>query len=97
MRMRLQTTCLALACFAAALACEKPATPTPAPPSEPAAPTQPTAPTATAPLPTEAPALSVDLETVPAREDFEQEASAAITPVNLEKQLQALEKEMTGD
>jgi len=37
------------------------------------------------------------LETLPAREDFEQEASAAITPANLEKQLAALEKEMAAD
>jgi|KBSSwiStaDraftv2_1062776.scaffolds.fasta_scaffold3272936_2 hypothetical protein len=97
-RTRLQTTCLALACFAAALACQKPEPPAPAKASEssvttnsaaPAAPIAPIAPVVTAP--------SVDLETLPAREDFEQEASAAITPANLEKQLAALEKEMAAD
>jgi hypothetical protein len=37
------------------------------------------------------------METVPAEEDFEDEAEAAITPANLEKQLDAMEKEILAE
>jgi len=92
MAPRLQTACLALACFGAALGCEKAEPPSPAAESSAAA--KSAAPVAIAPA--AAPAR-VDLETVPAREDFEEEAATAITPANLEKQLQALEQEMSGE
>jgi hypothetical protein len=78
------------ACLIGALACEKteaPSTPAPAEPV-PANVEAPTAITA---------AIQVDMETVPAEEDFEDEAEAAITPANLEKQLDAMEKEILAD
>jgi len=83
-----------IAGLAAALACETPAPPSP-PPAEAAAaakpevPPVPSTPVATAPR--------VDLETLPAREDFEEQAEAEITPANLEKQLEALEKEVSAE
>jgi hypothetical protein len=87
--------CLRVVCIAglaAALACETPAPPSP-PPAEavakPEAPPVPSTPVTTAPR--------VDLETLPAREDFEEQAEAEITPANLEKQLEALEKEVSAE
>ena len=77
-----------------ALACEKPAPPSP-PPAEAAAATHPAAPPAVSTPVATAP--SVDLETLPAREDIEEQAEAEITPVNLEKQLEALEKEVSAE
>ena len=70
----------------------RPANSAPAPSaSTPAAPTPPPAqtPTATAP--------PVQPEALPAREDFEEEVEAQITPSNLEKQLDALEKELASE
>jgi hypothetical protein len=39
----------------------------------------------------------VKLEAVPAREEFEEEAETQITAANLEKQLEALEKEIAAE
>lgn len=77
-------------CFAAlflltALGCDKPVSPaevSPAAASEPAA----AAPVATA--------VQVDPQTLPAEEDYEEEAEATITSANLEKQLELMEKEL---
>lgn len=94
-RTSLSATCLAVA-IAALAGCEKPAPPAPAaPPATPAAP----APPPPAPVTTQAatPPSAVQLEAVPAREDFEEEAETQITPANLEKQLEALEKELAAE
>jgi hypothetical protein len=93
--IRSSDTALAIACLCAALACEKPAPPappadTPAPAAvKPAAPAAAETPVAAAP--------PVQLEAVPAREDFEEEAETQITAANLEKELQALEKEIASE
>ncbi len=79
------------ACLVGALACEKTEAPSTPAPAEPAAAKAPEAPT-----PITA-AIQVDMETVPAEEDFEDEAEAAITPANLEKQLDAMEKEILAE
>jgi hypothetical protein len=42
-------------------------------------------------------AAPVKLESIPAREDFEEEAEAQITRATLERELQALEKELSAD
>ncbi|MEO8181034.1 MAG: hypothetical protein ABI895_19535 [Deltaproteobacteria bacterium] len=97
---RLRATCFALVCLGAVLACE-----TSAPPAatSPAATTPPGAAAPTAPVvpaAAEAPvalAPPVKLEVVPAREDFEEEAETQISPANLEKQLEALEKEIASE
>jgi hypothetical protein len=39
----------------------------------------------------------VDLDTLPAEEDFEAEAKKAITSANLEQQLHALEQEVSSE
>jgi len=75
-------------CLTAILGCEKPEAPA-APPAETAE-----APSAPAPAPPVTAAVQVDPETLPAEEDFEEEAAAAITPANLEKQLELMEKEL---
>jgi hypothetical protein len=97
--IRLPAMCLFVVCFGAGLACEKSEPPSPTPPSpKPAAeeaPVKATAPSAASPTVTTAP--SVDLSAVPAREDFEEEAEKAITPANLEKQLEGLEHEVAAD
>lgn len=73
------------------------------PASQPAtapAPSAAAAPAAAAPKPAEAPVTTappVKLESVPAREDFEEEAEREITPATLDKELQALEKEISSD
>ena len=79
------------ACLISAMACETTEPPTPAP-ADPTAAKAPEAP----PTPIAA-AIQVDMETVPAEEDFEDEAEAAITPANLEKQLDAMEKEIEAE
>ena len=92
--MNVRATCLIL-CFGASLACEK-AEPPSAP--EPAAATA--APSVPAPsaVPTAvAVPESVEVAAVPAREDFEEEAERAITPTNLEQQLEALEREVSAE
>jgi len=70
------------------MGCEKPEAPA-APPVETTE-----APSTPAPAPPVATAVQVDPETLPAEEDFEEEAEAAITPANLEKQLEVMEKEL---
>ena len=54
-----------------------------------------------APEPTPAAAVAaapqIDLETLPTEEDFEEEAEKEITPVNLEKKLDDLEKEISAE
>jgi hypothetical protein len=92
--MKIRLTCLMFACFGAALACQKAEPPSPAPESAAAAPAVP-APSA-APA-TVATAPTVDVAAVPAREDFEEEAQSAITPANLEQQLEALEREVSAE
>lgn len=85
--LRCSVTCV----LVAALGCQtsQPA-PAPAPPAPAPAEAKPAeTPVATAP--------PVKLESVPAREDFEEEAEREITPANLEKALQALEKEVSSD
>ena len=91
--LRCCVTCL----LAAALGCQtsEPASQAAPAPAAPAA----AAPAVPAPKPAETPVATapVKLESVPAREDFEEEAETQITPANLEKQLQALEKEISAD
>jgi hypothetical protein len=72
------------------MACEKTETPS-TPPAEPVAAKTPEA---TPPITA---AIQVDMETVPAEEDFEDEAEASITPANLEKQLDVMEKEIQAE
>lgn len=75
-------------CLAAIMGCEKPEAPA-------AAPVEPVeAPGAPAAAPPVTTAVQVDPQTLPAEEDFEEEAEAAITPANLEKQLELMEKEL---
>jgi hypothetical protein len=79
----------------AMLACQ-----TSEPPSQPAPAPAPAAPGPAAPKPAEttvATAAPVKLESVPAREDFEEEAEARITRATLERELQTLEKELSAD
>lgn len=93
-RVSLCAACLAIAASGALAGCEKSTPPAPAPAPTPAAPTPP----APAPVTTQAATPSpVPLEAVPAREDFEEEAQAQITPANLERQLEALEKELAAE
>jgi hypothetical protein len=92
--IKVQTVALTLACFGVALACEKPQAPSPTPAAEaPAA--KPAAPSAASPTVATAPV--VEVAAVPAREDFEEEAERAVTPANLEQQLEALEKEVSAE
>lgn len=92
---KLRATCFAIACLGALPGCEKATPPTPAAPAPapaavaPAQPAPAATPVATAP--------AVKLEAVPAREDFEEEAETQITPSNLEKQLESLEKELASE
>ena len=92
--VRCGATCL----LVAALGCR-----TSEPPSQSApVPAQPAAaaPAAVTPKLAESPVTTappVKLESVPAREDFEEEAERQITPANLQKELQALEKEISSD
>jgi hypothetical protein len=77
------------------LACQSQA---PAPPAEskPASPAAaPAAPVAIAPA--VAPEPEIDLESLPAEEDFEEEAELKITSKNLEQELQQLEKELAAE
>jgi len=77
------------------VACEKKDEATTAPTAEA------TSTTAAAPEPTPAAAVAqapqIDLETLPTEEDFEEEAEKEITPVNLEKKLDDLEKEISAE
>ena len=92
---RFNTMCLVVACLGALLACEKAAPPSPPTTSPPAAaPAKPTPAAVETPVATAPP---LKLEAVPAREDFEEEAETQITAGNLEKQLEALEKEISSD
>lgn len=77
---------IAAFCLALTLGCEKPEAPS-APPAE-------TEESAPAPAPPVTAAVDVNPDTLPTEEDFEEEAQAAITPANLEKQLELLEKEL---
>jgi len=65
------------------------------------APSAEVAPTTAAPDPTPAaavaPAPQIDLETLPTEEEFEEEAEKEITPVNLEKKLDEIEKEISAE
>ena len=78
----------------ALVACEKKDEAATVPSAEPAT-------TAAAPEPTPAAAVAaapqIDLETLPTEEDFEEEAEKEITPVNLEKKLDDLEKEISAE
>jgi hypothetical protein len=91
---KLRAVCLALACCAAALGCEKPQAPSPPPAAEPPAP-KPAAESAASPTVAIAPV--VEVAAVPVREDFEEEAERAITPANVEQQLDALEREVSAE
>jgi hypothetical protein len=82
---------LAAFCLAAIMGCEKPEAPAVAPVE-----TVEAAPSAPAPVPPVTTAVQVDPETLPAEEDFEEEAEVAITPANLEKQLELMEKELVA-
>jgi hypothetical protein len=93
-RTSLSTTCIAIA-VAALMGCEKAAPPAPATP--PVTATPPAPPPAPVTTQTASPPSAAQLEAVPAREDFEEEAETQITPANLEKQLEALEKELAAD
>ena len=95
--MKIRATCLMLACFGAALACQKAEPPSPAPESAAAAPAVPSAPAPSAVATAVVTAPSIDVAAVPAREDFEEEAQSAITPANLEQQLEALEREVSAE
>jgi hypothetical protein len=90
--------CCATCLLAAALGCQKsepPSQPVAAsPPPAAAAPAVPAAKPAETPVAT---ALPLKLESVPAREDFEEEAESQITPANLERELKALEQEVSSD
>ena len=57
----------------------------------------PSAPAPSAAPTTVATAPTVEVAAVPAREDFEEEAESAITPANLEQQLEALEREVSAE
>jgi len=92
--MKIRLTCLIFACLGAALACEKAEPPSPAPE---AAAVVPAVPSPSAAPATVATAPTVDVAAVPAREDFEEEAQSAITPANLEQQLEALEREVAAE
>ncbi len=86
---------LILAAVAAlAVACEKkeeaPST------TQSAEPTTATAAPATTPAAV-ATAAQIDLETLPTEEEFEDEADKEITPANLEKKLDELEKEISAE
>ena len=78
----------------ALIACEKKEEAATTPSAEPAS-------TAAAPDPTPAAAVAptsqIDLETLPTEEEFEEEAEKEITPVNLEKKLDELEKEISAE
>lgn len=90
--------CCASCLLVAALGCQTsdPASQAAPPEAAPAA----AAPAAAPAKPAETPVTTappVKLESVPAREDFEEEAEREITPASLEKELQALEKEISSD
>jgi len=83
---------LALALF---VACEKKEeTPATTPTTEPA--TQQTTPTPQATTPTLT-ATSIDVNTIPVSEEFEEEAAKEITAANLEQKLETLEKEISAE
>ena len=91
--LRCGATCL----LVAALGCQ---TSEPASQPAPAAAAPAAAPAVAVPKPAETPVTTappVKLESIPAREDFEEDAERQITPANLEKELQALEKEVSSD
>lgn len=75
-------------CLAALVACEKPEAPAAPPIDTPEAVREPVP---AAPVTT---AVQVDPGTLPAEEDFEEEAEATITSANLEKQLELMEKDL---
>ena len=76
------------------VACEKKEETATTPSAEPAA-------TTAAPEPTPAAAVAaapqIDLETLPTEEEFEEEAEKEITPANLEKKLDDIEKEISAE
>lgn len=87
-RMTLHRGSFAAIFLITTLGCEKPeATVAPAEVTPAAA----SEPVATAPVTT---TVQVDPETLPAEEDYEEEAEATITSANLEKQLELMEKEL---
>ena len=86
-RTQLYRGSFAAFCLVASMGCEKPEAPTTPPADTPEAPSAPVA----APVTT---AVQVNAETLPAEEDFEEEAEATITPANLEKQLELMEKDL---
>lgn len=87
-RTQLYRGSFAAFCLAAIMGCEKPEEPVTPPADTPEAPSTPVA------VPPVTTAVQVDPATLPAEEDFEEEAEAAITPANLEKQLEVMEKEL---
>lgn len=90
----------AMCLLAAASGCQKsepPSQPAPAPAPAPPAAAAPAAPAPKAAETSVTTAPPVKLESIPAREDFEEEAERQITPANLERELQALEKEVSSD
>lgn len=87
-RTQLHRSSFAAWALVAMLGCEKPEAPSAPPSVSPAAASEPAP---AAPVTT---AVHVDPETLPAEEDFEEEAEATITPANLEKQLELMEKEL---
>ena len=93
---KIRATFLILACLGAALACQKAEPPSSAAESAAAAPAVPSAP-APSTVTAVVTAPPVDVAAIPAREDFEEEAESAITPANLEQQLEALEREVSAE
>ncbi|HEV8244969.1 MAG TPA: hypothetical protein VGP93_04345 [Polyangiaceae bacterium] len=94
--MRKILFCLAIASLIPLAACEKKEE---APSTTPSAESTTTA----AAVPTTTPAAvataapQIDLETLPTEEEFEDEADKEITPANLEKKLDGLEKEISAE
>jgi hypothetical protein len=87
-RTQLYRGSFAALCLTAIMGCEKPEAPATPPVETPEAASEPVP---AAPVTT---AVQVDPGTLPAEEDFEEEAEATITPANLEKQLELMEKEL---
>jgi small-conductance mechanosensitive channel len=87
---------MTLSALLALSACKKEEEPaTPAPTTEPAA--QPATPANNAVPATVATAKAIPLESIPAEEQFEEDAAKDVTASNLEQKLDSLEKEMQSE
>ena len=94
--MRNALCCLALAALVGVVACQKKEEAPSTTASSENAPTATAAPTTT-PAAVAAATSQIDLETLPTEEEFEDEADKEITPANLEKKLDELEKEISSE